>query len=193
MTFCDTAGSRVSRRCWQCSHQLPCTPMGHRSLLCDQEAPGSIALLHACAARDDTSVPTVSARASTAGRVVIHPTPDAIRHVQPLHRTGQGTDPAKRQLLRPQDSNRSRDICQLRLAGTTQWSTMAGAISAGLVFATVEYVAVPVDRDDGRCRAVAAPEQTVPGQHHRSPNPGLHRSRRPRCPRRTSEPALRTQ
>ena len=33
----------------------------------DQEAPGSIALLHTCAARDDTSVPTVSARAPPAG------------------------------------------------------------------------------------------------------------------------------
>lgn len=33
----------------------------------DQEAPGSIALLQTCAARDDTSVPTVSARAPPAG------------------------------------------------------------------------------------------------------------------------------
>jgi hypothetical protein len=33
----------------------------------DQEAPGSIALLHTYAARDDTSVPTVSARAPPAG------------------------------------------------------------------------------------------------------------------------------
>ena len=33
----------------------------------NQEAPGSTALLHTCAARDDTSVPTVSARAPPAG------------------------------------------------------------------------------------------------------------------------------
>jgi hypothetical protein len=33
----------------------------------DQEAPGSTALLHTCAARDDTSVPTVSVRAPPAG------------------------------------------------------------------------------------------------------------------------------
>jgi hypothetical protein len=33
----------------------------------DQVAPGSIALLHTCAARDDTSIPTVSARAPPAG------------------------------------------------------------------------------------------------------------------------------
>ncbi|MBE1603650.1 hypothetical protein HEB94_000498 [Actinopolymorpha pittospori] len=52
----------------------------------DQAAPGSIALLHTCAARDDTSVPTVSARAPPAGQVAMHPTPDAIRHEQPLQR-----------------------------------------------------------------------------------------------------------
>jgi hypothetical protein len=56
---------------------------------CNQEAPGSIALLHICAARDDTSVPTVSARAPPAGQVAMHPTPDAIRHEQPFHRNSQ--------------------------------------------------------------------------------------------------------
>lgn len=55
----------------------------------DQEAPGSIALLHTCAARDDTSVPTVSARAPPAGQVAMHPTPDAIRHEQPLQRNSR--------------------------------------------------------------------------------------------------------
>jgi hypothetical protein len=53
-------------------------PPGHASR--DQEAPGSIALLQTCVARDDTSVPTVSARAPPAGQVAMHPTPDAICH-----------------------------------------------------------------------------------------------------------------
>ena len=56
----------------------------------DQEAPGSIALLYICTARDDTSVPTVSARALPTGQVATHPTPDAIRHEQPLQQNNRG-------------------------------------------------------------------------------------------------------
>ena len=48
--------------------RLPCAPNWPPGKAPrDQETPGSIALLHTCAARDDTSVPTVSARALPAG------------------------------------------------------------------------------------------------------------------------------
>jgi hypothetical protein len=48
--------------------RLPCPPdWPPGTAPRDQEAPGSIALLHTYAARDDTSVPTVSARAPPAG------------------------------------------------------------------------------------------------------------------------------
>jgi hypothetical protein len=56
-----------ARRSWQRSHDCCARQLATGKSPCDQEAPGSIALLHTCAARDDTSVPTVSARAPPAG------------------------------------------------------------------------------------------------------------------------------
>jgi hypothetical protein len=86
MTFCDTAGSRMSGGVGSALIDCHARQLATGKTLRDQEAPGSIALLHTCAARDDTSVPTVSARAPPAGQVAMHPTPDAIRHEQPLQR-----------------------------------------------------------------------------------------------------------
>jgi hypothetical protein len=113
MTFCDTAGSRMPGGAGSALIDCHARQLATGKTLRDQEAPGSIALLHTCAARDDTSVPTVSARAPPAGQVAIHPTPDAIRHEQPLQRKFKERA-RKRQPPIQRDSNRSRGICQSR-------------------------------------------------------------------------------
>ena len=106
------------RRSWQRSHDCHARQLATGKAPRDQEAPGSIALLHTCAARDDTSVPTVSARAPPAGQVAMHPTPDAIRHEQPLQRKFKERA-RKRQPSIQNDSNRSRGICQSCAAPTS--------------------------------------------------------------------------
>jgi type IV pilus biogenesis protein CpaD/CtpE len=67
MTFFDTAGSRMPSGAGSALIDCHARQLATGKTLRDQEAPGSIALLHTCAARDDTSVPTVSARAPPAG------------------------------------------------------------------------------------------------------------------------------
>ena len=144
----------------------PCPPMGHRNVLCDQEAPGSIALLHACAARDDTSVPTVSARASTAGRVVIHPTPGAIRHVQPLHRTCQGADPAN------VSSSVRRTLTGRATSANCVWLELPSGQRRPEPSAQASVAGLATSID---------PDRRVPdgSRVDRSPNPALYRPRGP--------------